>query len=202
MIAVSAIIAGLIYTTSRGVARPECDYTDDTSVWSPDGKWLATATSRACPAGPLSVTNYGVFVTLRARPASGLAATAPIHIFDSDGAAEPPQVTWTGANELRLELKEEGSVRTSKHDVEGIRIKYVVPKWIWDSLGKIQSDRLRQDRESEELVESGKMTDADLRISLQAHAAAAEERATFRQWVLRNATVEGVSNQKPISVDD
>jgi hypothetical protein len=191
-LALILVTIALITTTGVVVFRSfvRCDSTEGARVRSPNGKWVVTSTSRACPAGPLSVTNYDVFVTLRAQPAAGSRVPAPVHIFDSDDAAEPPNLTWASTNELRLELKEEGAIRTSKHEVENIRIEYVVPKWIWDSLGSIESDRLRDDRQSKELFNAGKISSNDLRVSLELTAAVAQQRTKFREWVLANATVE------------
>ena len=145
------------------------------------------------------MTDYDVSVNLSAKQAPGAPVAAPMQIFEIDDAAEQPHISWTNRNELKLELNDEGTVSVCKHEVADIKIKYVVPKWMWDSLGAIESDHVRDDRQSEELFKAGKMSQDDLRVSLQTIQAVAEERATFRQWVLDNATVDvdAVANGQP-----
>jgi len=186
------IAAGVVATVCFVVFRlVKCDYMSETPAPSPDGKWVVTATTRACPCGPLSSTNYDVFVTLSA----GASASPPIagmaRIFENDGAAEPPGVSWTGVNEVTLKIADFGAVRTSKHQFENIRIKYVVPWWIWDRLGEAEADHAQEDRDSMELFRAGKMSGHDLRISLETHQGVADEMRQFRQWVVENASVEG-----------
>src|SRR5215469_11078094 len=93
-LALILVAIALVTTTGAVVFRllVRCDYTDERPVWSPDGKWVVTSTLRACPAGPLLVTNYNVFVTLSAGIAAGSHDPDPVPIFDSEGAAEPPNL--------------------------------------------------------------------------------------------------------------
>jgi hypothetical protein len=186
----AAVIAGLI--VSLVIFRlARCEYIDEASVQSPDGKWVVKSTTRACPAGPLSVTNYATMVTLSATAAAASANAGPVRIFESDGSSEPPTVTWANANLLVLQVNDEGAVRVSKHEFASVTINYMIPKRLWDNLGKIETVRLQQDRESEELHKAGKMSSDDLRVALKDNQAFTEERTNFRQWVLQNASYEG-----------
>lgn len=92
-----------------------------------------------------------------------------------------------------LRLTDEGAVRVSKHEFANVTVKYVLPKWLWDNLGKIEADRLQRNRESEELYKAGKSSNDDRRISLATNQMVAEEWTTFRQWALENASPEGES---------
>jgi hypothetical protein len=91
-------------------------------------------------------------------------------------------------HELRLRINDIGNIQASKPQVDDIRISYTVPKWIWDRLGTFESERLRSERESQELAKSGKLSKEDLRASIAIEEAVAEEHAKFRQWVMANAT--------------
>jgi hypothetical protein len=186
-------IAAIVIATGGFVACSisKCNNFDETSARSPDGKWVATSTVRECPLGLLSCTDYSVFVTLSAGLAALHPIPDPVRILEDDGAAEPPSVTWTGTNEVTLKLADFGTVITSKHEVGNIRIKYVVAKWIWDRLGKTETLRVQEDRDSERLFKAGKMTRDDLQISRNINHDAADERTNFRQWIRDNATVEG-----------
>ena len=186
------IAAGVVATVCFVVFRlVKCDYISETPVPSPDGKWVVTATTRACPCGPLSSTNYDVFVTLSAGPSASPPIAGMARIFENDGAAEPPGVSWTGMNEVTLKIADFGAVRTSKHQVENIRIKYVVPKWMWDRLGETETYHAQEDRDSKELFKAGKISGDDLRILLDSHQRVADEMRQSRKWVADNATIEG-----------
>jgi hypothetical protein len=169
----------------------KCDYIDEPSVRSPDGKWIVKSTTKVCPAGPLSVTNYDVMVTLSSTPRTASANAGPVRIFESDGSSEPPTITWARANALVLEVNDEGAVKISKHEFADVNINYVIPKWLWDSLGKIETVRLQRDKELEELHRAGKISSDDLRTELKDNQTSDEERMNFRQWVLQNASDEG-----------
>jgi hypothetical protein len=128
-------------------------------------------------------------VTLDSKsPASFL--KTPVKIFDTYGAAEPPTLTWASEHELVLKVNDMGRVETSMHGVGDVRIKYTAAKWMWDNLGSVESDRLREERESRELYKRGKLSSDDLRVSREITDGAAKERSHFRQWILDNATVE------------
>ena len=185
----SVVIVGLIVGLAAcGSVR--CEDIDEPAVRSPDGKWVVQATTEACPAGPLSVKNYRVIVTLAATPTAASAKTGPVQIFESGDSAEPPTITWASANVLVLKVADIGEVRVSKHEFADVTINYVVPKWLLDNLSHIEADRLQQDREAAELHKAGKMSSEDLRTSLQAEQAYAKELTDARQWALENATVE------------
>jgi hypothetical protein len=181
------VIAGLLvgFVIFRMV---KCEDIDEPSVRSPDGKWVVESTTRACPVGLLSVTDYSDIVTLSASPTAAWATAASVLIFESDDSAKPPTVTWTSANVMVLKLNEVGAVRVSKHEFADVTINYVVPKWMWDKLGKIETDRLRQDTKAEELHKAGKMSSDMLRTELQINQNFAEEWTRFRQWVSENAS--------------
>ena len=183
------VIAGLI-VGSVIFRIPKCQDIDDPSVRSPDGKWVVQSTTKACPAGLLSVTNYDVFVTLAAMPTAASANVGPLRIFECDGCAEPVNMTWASASVLVLKIADIGVVRVSKHEFEGVTINYVVPKWLLDNLSHIETDRLQGDREDEKLHKAGKSSSDDLRISLQINQAYAKELTNFRQWILENASLE------------
>ena len=186
------ITAGVVATVRFVVSRAaKCDYVDETPVPSPDGKWVVTATTRACPYGLLSCTDYDVFVTLSAGPGAPPPHAGTARIFEEDDAAEPPDIFWTGMNELILKVADFGAVRTSRHQFENMRIKYVVPKWIWDRLGQAETYHAQQDKDSMELFKAGKMSGHDLRISLETNQGVADEMRQFRKWVVENASVEG-----------
>jgi hypothetical protein len=170
----------------------KCEDIDDPPVRSPDGKWVVQSTTKACPAGPLSVTNYAVIVTLAATATAASAKARPVRIFESDDSAEPPTITWAGANVLVLKVDAVGEVRVSKHEFANVTINYVVTKWLWDRFGDIEAYRRQRDREAEELYKAGKASSDDLRIYLQADQGVAEEWTNFRQWVLENASHERV----------
>jgi hypothetical protein len=183
------VIAGLLvgFVIFRMV---KCEDIDEPSVRSPDGKWVAKSTTRACPVGLLSVTDYSDIVTLSATPTATWDTAAPVRIFESGDSAKPPTVTWTSANVMVLKLNEVGSVRVSKHELANVTINYVVPKWMWDKFGKIETDLLRQDTEAEELHKAGKMSSDMLRTELQMNQNSAEGWTKFRQWVSENASHE------------
>jgi hypothetical protein len=186
------VIAALI--VSLFISRViKCDEIEEPSIWSPDGKWVVKSITKACPAGPLSVTNYDVIVTMLASPTASSAKAGPERIFESDGSSNPPTVTWASANALVLKVNDEGAVRISRHELANVAINYVVPKWLWDNLGKIETDHLQQNRESEELYKSGKMSSDDLRTSLQMNQYSGEGLTKFRQWVSENASHESDS---------
>lgn len=109
-------------------------------------------------------------------------------IFESVDASEVPTLTWVNGQELRLRVNDIGDIQASKHEVRGVRISYIVPKWIWDRLGTLEAERLRSERESQELFKSGKLSKEDLRASIATEEAMGEEYAKFRQWVIANAT--------------
>ncbi|MFZ0960466.1 MAG: hypothetical protein WAO35_06135 [Terriglobia bacterium] len=187
----SVVIAGLIGIVGLRIFRIlKCEDIDAPSVRSPNGKWVVQATTEACPAGPLSVTNYRVIVTLAATPVAASAKAGPVQIFESDDSAEPPTITWGSANVLLVKVADAGAVRVSKHELTDVKINYVVPKWLWDRFGEIESIYLQQDREAEELHKAGKMSSDDLRLSLQSTRAVVEEWTHFRQWALENASLE------------
>jgi hypothetical protein len=89
---------------------------------------------------------------------------------------------------LILRVTDEGAVRVSKHEFANLTIKYEVPRWLRDNLGKIETNHQLQNKESEELYKAGKISSDDLRISLEIDQAEAEEWVNFRQWVLENAS--------------
>jgi hypothetical protein len=186
------VIAGLI--VSLFISRViKCEDIEEPSIWSPDGKWVVKSITKACPAGPLSVTNYDVIVTMSASLTGSSAKAGPERIFESDGSSNPPTITWASASALVLKANDEGAVRSSRHELANVAINYVVPKLLWEDLGKIETDHLRQDRESEELYRSGKMSSDDLRTSLQLNQYSAGEWTKFRQWVSENASHESDS---------
>jgi hypothetical protein len=136
------------------------------------------------------VTNYDIIVTLSATPLALSADTGPVRIFENDGSSEPPNITWTSPNMLTLEVNGEGVVRVSKREFANVAINYVVPKSLWDNLGKIEADRLQKNTESGELYQAGKSSRDDLRVELELNRAGPEEWTNFRQWVLENASHE------------
>jgi len=91
---------------------------------------------------------------------------------------------------LTLEVNGEGVVRVSKREFANVAINYVVPKSLWDNLGKIEADRLQKNTESGELYQAGKSSRDDLRVELELNRAGPEEWTNFRQWVLENASHE------------
>jgi hypothetical protein len=197
-VVIAGLIVGLVIFRIIKSEDIKCEDIDEPSIRSPDGKWVVNSTTKACPAGPLSVTNYDVMVTLSPTPTAASAKVGPVRIFESDGSSQPPTITWASANVLVLELNDEGAVKVSKHEFANVTINYVVPKSLWDNLGKIETVRLQEDRESEELHKAGKMSSDDLRISLQINQAVAEGWTNFRQWVLENASYErGPVNDTP-----
>jgi hypothetical protein len=170
----------------------KCENIDESSVRSPDGRWVAQSTTMACPVGLLSVTNYDDIVTLSATTAASGKANA-VRIFECDGCSAPLTITWPNSNVLVLIVADEGAVRVSKHEFANVTIKYEVPKWLWDNLGEIETVHLLRNRESQELYKAGKMSSDDLRISREVDQADAQEWANFRQWVVENASHEGDS---------
>jgi hypothetical protein len=130
---------------------------------------------------------------MSASPTASSAKTDSERIFEIDGSSNPPAVTWASPNALVLKVNDEGAVKISRHELANVAINYVVPKWLSDNLGKIETDHLQQNKESEELYKSGKMTADDLRIELQTHQDSAEEWTKFRQWVSENASHESDS---------
>ena len=166
-----------------------CDEIVESPVRSPDGESLATSTFRACPVGFLSTTTCSVSVALSSRSAAS-PSNNETSVFESVDASEVPTLTWVNGHELRLRVNDIGEIQVSKHEVRDVRISYTVPKWIWDRLGTFETDRLRSERESQDLFKSGKLSKDDLRASIATEDAVAEEHAKFRQWVIANATVD------------
>jgi hypothetical protein len=117
-------------------------------------------------------------------------STNKTSVFESADAAEVPTLTWLNEHELVLRVNDIGEVQISKHEVGDVRIRYTVPKWIWNNLGTIETDRLNSERESQDLYKAGKLSKDDLRASIGTEDAVARERANFREWVIANATVE------------
>ena len=189
LIGASAIVAAclLIARTVR------CEEIIDSPVPSPNGKFVATSTLKACPIGFLSPTNCSVSVALspKSRPFYSKNETL---IFESTDAAEVPTLRWLNGQELVLRVNDIGEVQFARHELEGVRITYTVPRWMWDRLGTIEADRLHSGRESQALYNAGKLTKDDLRASLQNEDATARERSSFRDWVIANATVEDPSH--------
>ena len=109
----------------------KCDEFIEQSVRSPDGEFVATSTSKACPVGLLSSTNYSVSVALSSKSRAS-PSTDQALVFESAGAAEAPTVSWVNGHELLLRVKEIGEVRASKHELGDVAIRYTVPAWIWD----------------------------------------------------------------------
>ena len=179
-----SVIGGSAYLLVARATR--CDEVVEPPVQSPDGASVATSTFRACPVGLLSTTTCSVSVVL----SSGSATSSNDHtsIFESVDASEVPTLTWVNGHELRLRVNDIGDIQASKHEVRGVRISYAVPKWIWDRLGTLEAERLRSERESQELFESGKLSKEDLRASIATEEEMGEEHAKFRQWVIANAT--------------
>ena len=162
-----------------------CDEIVEPPVRSPGGS-VATSTFRACPVGLLSTTTCSVSVALSSGSSSS--SNTQTRIFELVDASEVPTLTWVNEHELRLRVNDIGNIQASKPQVDDIRISYTVPKWIWDRLGTFESERLRSERESQELAKSGKLSKEDLRASIAVEEAVAEEHAKFRQWVMANAT--------------
>ncbi len=178
-----AVIGGSACLLVSRVTR--CDEIVDPPVRSAGGS-VATSTFRACPTGFLSTTTCSVSVALSSGPSAS--SKGQTQIFELVDASEVPTLTWVNEHELRLRVNDIGNIQTSKPQVDDIRIIYTVPKWIWDRLGAFEAERLRSERESQELANSGKLSKDDLRASIATEEAVAEEHAKFRQWVLANAT--------------
>lgn len=192
------LVIGVGLLMSLAMFKPvPCSDLIEQPVNSPDGRWAVLATTKSCPAGPLSVTNYSVTVTLAARAGIGTSEGGAVLLFQEEDAAEPPQVTWTSANELTLKLAGEGTVRTGKHEVGHVSIKYVVPKWLWDRSGEAEDYRGERDKEDGELYKAGKSTKDDLRISLKINQDVAQQWENFRKWVAENAAVEPTVGKSP-----
>ena len=185
LIAASVIGGSACLLVARAV---RCDEVVEPPVRSPDGESLATSTFRACPVGLLSTTTCSVSVALSSRSAAS-PSNNETSIFELADATEVPTLTWVNAHELRLRVNDIGEIQVSKHEVRDVKIRYTVPKWIWDRLGTLEADRLRGERESQDLFKSGKLSKDDLRASIATEDALAEEHARFRQWVIANATV-------------
>jgi len=190
-VVVAAFIIG--FFISRVV---KCEDIEEPALQSPDGKWLVKSILRSCPAGPLSVTNYDVFVILSAQQTISSAKYKPERIFENDGSSDPPGISWPSANTLVIEVNGEGVVKVSRHEFASVAINYMIPKGLRDNLDKIETDRLQKNRESEELYKSGKMSIDDLRVSLQVERDSAEEWTKFRQWASENASIEANPNNE------
>ena len=121
----------------------KCDEFVENPIWSPDGKWAVQAKTRACPAGLLLVTLYDVFVTLAPKSSAASGTDAPVLVFENDGSAEPPSITWVSANEVIFRVSEVGTVKISKRVLQDVAIRYVIQKRMWNSLANIDNDRLR-----------------------------------------------------------
>ena len=173
-----------------GARAVRCDEFVEQHVQSPDGESVATSTLKACPVGLLSVTNYSVSVALSLKSRAS-SSTSETSVFELAEAAEAPTLTWVNGRGLVLVVKDIGEVRVSKYEVGSVRIRYTVPGWIWEKLGTIEADRLKGERESQELYNVGKLSKDDLRVSIETEEAVARERSNFRQWIIANATVEG-----------
>ena len=184
--AVAYLFTGVISHRSR------CDQIAGGSVSSPDGRWVAVSAGNACPVGFLSVTDYSVSVKLGSKSANPL--TKPTVIFESTDAGEPPTLSWVSQNELVVRLNDPGDVQTSKHENAGVKISYLVPRWIWMNTGTIEADRMREEAQARELYKDGKIDEKDLRSEIETTNAVAKERSGFRQWIADNATVEAPSN--------
>jgi hypothetical protein len=179
-----SVIGGSAYLLVARATR--CDEVVEPPVQSPDGASVATTTFRACPVGLLSTTTCSVSVVLSS--GSATSSNNQTSIFESVDALEVPSLTWVNGHELRLRVNDIGDIQASKHEVRGVRISYTVPKWIWERLGTFEAERLRSERESQELFKSGKLSKEDLRASTAIEEAMGEEHAKFRQWVMANAT--------------
>ena len=184
---VALAIGGFAYLLLARAVR--CDEIVELPVRSPDGQSSATTTFRACPTGFLSTTTCSVSVVLNAKSATSPSNT-PTSIFELTDASEVPTLTWVNGSELALRVNDIGEVQVAKRQVGDVRISYTVPRWIWDRLGTFETDRLREERQSQDLYKSGKISEEDLRGSIAVENAVAEEHAKFRQWVLANATVD------------
>lgn len=167
-----------------------CELLPETPVQSPDGKWVLTSITRECPAGLLDVTNYDEFVDIKAIPAGSSLTKDPVRVFENDGSSESTKITWAGTDEAILEVNGSGSVRTSWHQLGNIKFEYVVPEWLWLSLDGIETERLKKDREANDLFKTGKSSSDDLRISLEIDRGVADELTKFREWIINNASVE------------
>ena len=190
LLTAASLIGGSAYLLVARATR--CDEVVEPPVRSPDGASVATSTFRACPVGLLSTTTCSVSVVLSSGSAKSSSDQTPI--FESVDASEVPTLIWVNGHELRLRVNDIGDIQASKHEVRGIRISYTVPKWIWDRLGTLEAERLRSERESQELFKSGKLSKEDLRASIATEEAMGEEHAKFRQWVIANA-IEDASPQ-------
>jgi hypothetical protein len=181
-----SVIGGSAYLLLARATR--CDEVVELPVRSPDGASVATSTFRACPVGLLSTTTCSVSVVLSS--GSATSSSNETSIFESVDASEVPTLTWVNGHELRLRVNDIGDIQASKHEVRDVRISYTVPKWIWDRLGTLETERLRSERESQELFKSGRLSKEDLRASIATEEAMGEEHAKFRRWVTANATEE------------
>src|SRR5882672_5814465 len=84
--AIVGLIVGLAIFGATKVAT-KCEDIDEPSVRSPDGRWVAESTIRACPAGPLSVTNYDVIVALATTQTQASAKVDRVQIFENFGSS-------------------------------------------------------------------------------------------------------------------
>ena len=186
LIAILAIGCSAFFLLSRAT---RCDEIVESPVPSPEGNSTAASTFRACPTGFLSTTTCSVSVALISKSATSPSDTET-SIFESADASEVPTLTWINEHELRLRVNDIGEIQASKHEVRGVKISYTVSKLIWDRLGTFEAEKLRVERQSQDLFQSGKLTKDDLRASIATEKAVADENAKFRQWVIANATVD------------
>src|ERR1035437_4660835 len=141
------LVSGLA-TTGAGYlcvareSRPRCDEIVESPVRSPDGKSIATSAMKACPVGFLSTTDYSVSVTLSSESAASSSKTED-SVFEFADTAEEPSLTSGNEHELIVRVNDFGEVQVSKHEAGDVKISYTVPKWIWDRLGMIEANRLR-----------------------------------------------------------
>jgi hypothetical protein len=184
---VAAAVGGTACLLVAGMVR--CDQIVGSPVQSPGGEFFATSTFKACPTGFLSTTNCSVSVALGVKTEKSSSHT-PTSIFELTDASEDPTLTWVNEHELALRVNDIGEIQVAKREVGDVRIRYTVPKWIWDRLGTFEADRMRVHSESQDLYRTGKLSQEDLRASLATEDAVADERAKFRDWVLSNATVD------------
>lgn len=184
---VIVICTAVYFLFARAIA-PGCDQTVDRSALSPDGRWVAASTGKACPVGFLSVTDYSVSVTLGPQPAPP--GTKPTVIFELTDAGQSPTLTWVNPHELIVRLNDPGEVQISKHELAGVKISYVVPNWMWANTGTIEADRARTEGQAQALYKEGKLDKKDLRAATEISNAAAKARSGFRQWIIDNASID------------
>jgi hypothetical protein len=165
--------------------KRSCDYLSENPVWSPDAKWALTSSMRACPVGLLDVTNYDVFVDL-SEPTS----TKTVRILEEDDANELPTIDWRNTNEAIIKLMAFGTVSISKNEFANVKLRYVVPQWIWHNLENSETYYEQEKRSDDELFKAGKMSGHDLQTAHHIHEDAAAEDRKFREWIVNNAIVD------------